>query len=136
MKKHCWGYIFISSVGIQTAYADGLSSLKSEALSSLDAGRVDAIFSANTQLDLSTLPTIIYPHSVINNQLIYGTGPYTFSCGGIYGRAIKPIKIAYSLTFQHAQETWMPLNGNVHYQSFWQVENSNVEYIWVNDYEK
>ncbi|MCL1159950.1 hypothetical protein K8B83_20770 [Shewanella inventionis] len=132
MKKHCWGYIFMSSAGIQTAYADGLSSLQSEALSSLDAGRVDAIFSTNTQLDLSTLPPILYPQSDIKRQLINVISPNTFSCN-VFGRGIRPIKIAYTMTFQHAQQTWIPLTGKVHYQSFWQVKGSDVEYIWVSE---
>ena len=134
--KHCLGYILLSLLlTAQTAYADGLSSLQSEALSSLDADRVDAIFSANTQLDLSTLPPILYPQTGIKRQFINFITPNTFSCN-VFGLGIKPIKIAYTMTFKHAQQTWIPLTGKVHYQSFWQAEDSNVEYIWINDNQK
>ena len=120
---------FISSLAV----ADGFSSLQSDALSPLFSNNIDDIFAKSTHFNTELLPVVEVSESPINNKRYSLEYFPTFSCGTYLISNLKPIKIAYTVTFQQSNDVWVPLNGKVHSQSFWQVNIEPERYAWIKD---
>ncbi|ARD23960.1 hypothetical protein SJ2017_3717 [Shewanella japonica] len=113
--------------------ASGLASLLSDAIEPEFSKIIDDIYTGYSLIE-DDLPEI--PHSAIEipRDIFIPDYNSTFSCGGVrsYNSDYRAIEISYTVYFQTSKETWIPLDGKVQEQSFWQVNPVKNTTAWIN----
>ncbi len=113
--------------------ASGLPSLLSDASEPHFSSVINDIYTEYSPIE-NDIPELLNSPTEVSRKIFIPDDNFTFSCGGLssYKSDYRAISISYTVQFQLSTETWIPLNGKVQEQSFWQVNPVKNTAVWVN----